>query len=173
MPASIWLSSIARKCVAIRLMTSAASPGDRMPAAQLSKTAPDAATASVADSILGKSNATARSRRGGNRRSKQSRSAGIFPSSAIATTFRVSASASPSSRASIASVALFRAPFGRPLGLPLWPGSNGRPRDFATWAEAFELWMNEGSNVMPSVKNNTRTNKGVVEKHQGGRYIFL
>jgi len=121
-------------------MTSAASPGDRMPAAQLCKTAPDAATASAAVSILGRSNATARSRRGGSRRSTQSRNAATFPSSAIATTLRVSASASSSIRASIASVALLRAPFGRPLGLPLWPGSNGRPRGFATSIVASELW---------------------------------
>jgi hypothetical protein len=42
---------------------------------------------------------------------------------------RVSASCSPSSNASIASVALFREPLGRP-GLP---GSKGRPRVCATY----------------------------------------
>jgi hypothetical protein len=47
---------------------------------------------------------------------------GIFPA------LRVSSSASPSSRISIAIVVLLREPFGRPLGLPLVPGSNGRPR---------------------------------------------
>jgi hypothetical protein len=40
---------------------------------------------------------------------------------------RVIDSASPSSRTSTANVALLREPFGRPAGLPLCPGSNGRP----------------------------------------------
>src|SRR5215469_4794281 len=63
----------------------------------------------------------------------------------IATALRVNASASSSSRAWIASVALLRAPFGRPLGLPLCPGSNGRPRGFIPCAPAPELWSNEES----------------------------
>jgi len=52
------------------------------------------------------------------------------PASASSTALRVSASASPSSSASAATVARFRAPFGRPAGLPLVPGANGLPRCF-------------------------------------------
>jgi hypothetical protein len=44
--------------------------------------------------------------------------------------FRVIVSASPSSIASIATVALFREPLGRPAGLPDWPGGNRTPRCF-------------------------------------------
>jgi len=58
----------------------------------------------------------------------QSRMATMSPSNALSITLRVSAGASPSSSSSIARVALLRWPLGRPLGLPLVPGSNGRPR---------------------------------------------
>jgi hypothetical protein len=55
----------------------------------------------------------------------------MSPSSAFSTALRLSASASPSSNASTAIVVLLREPLGRPAGLPLLPGSNGRPRGFA------------------------------------------
>jgi hypothetical protein len=56
-----------------------ASPGDNTPSAQALKTADDAARPSAAEWILGRSNSTARSRRGGNIRSRQSRIAAKFP----------------------------------------------------------------------------------------------
>jgi hypothetical protein len=46
------------------------------------------------------------------------RSATPSPAKAVSTSLRVSASAAPSSKVSIAMVVLFRVPFGRPLGLP-------------------------------------------------------
>ena len=71
---------------------------------------------------------TGRSRRGGKIRSRHSRIAVLSPASAISTTFRVSASASPSSSASAASVVRWRAPLGLPPGFPERPFENGRPR---------------------------------------------
>lgn len=79
-------------------------------------------------SSAGRSNATRRSLRGGTSRSKHSRSAVTSPASARSIAFRVSAAASPPRNASAATVARLRAPFGRPDGLPLVPGVNGRPR---------------------------------------------
>ena len=67
---------------------------------------------------------TVRSLRGGATRSRHSRRAVVSPFSATSMHLRVSASASPSSSFSAASVALLRAPLGRP-GLP---SSKGRPR---------------------------------------------
>jgi hypothetical protein len=68
-----------------------------------------------------------RSRRGAMMRSRQSRNAPSLPPRASSTAFRLSASASLSNSASAASVALLRAPAGRPAGLPDRPFSNGRP----------------------------------------------
>ena len=110
-------------------MISAASPGDNIPSAQASGIAAAAAGTSLTHSTLGNAKATGRSRRGGNTRSRQSRMATMSPSNARSITLRVSAGASPSSSSSIARVALLRWPFGRPLGLPLVPRSNGRPRE--------------------------------------------
>ena len=71
-----------------------------------------------------------RSLRGGSSRSKQRRKAITLPPWASSTAFRVRASASPSSKAWVARVALFKAPLGRPWGLPLCPLTKGRPLDF-------------------------------------------
>src|ERR1017187_199615 len=102
---------------------------DRMPAAHAFSTNDEARTASAAVSILvGNSNATARPRLGDNRRSRQSRRAVVSPSNALSISLRVIALASPSSSASARTVALLRAPFGLPFGLPLLPRSKGRPR---------------------------------------------
>ena len=49
----------------------------------------------------------------------------MSPSFAFSRSLRVIASDLPSSNASIATVVLFREPFGRPFGLPLVPGSKG------------------------------------------------
>ena len=57
-------------------------------------------------------------------RSRHRRKAVRSPDLASSIALRVSVSASPSSRASIASVVLLRAPFGLPAGLPDWPGLN-------------------------------------------------
>src|SRR5262249_911450 len=64
-------------------------------------------------------------------RSRHIRSAVVSSSSALSINLRVIVSASPSSSASASRVAWFRDRFGLPLGLPLLPGSNGRPRCFA------------------------------------------
>src|SRR5262249_40373154 len=72
---------------------------------------------------------TERSRRAGKIRSRQILSARMSPSSARSIALRVSASAWPSSSASAATVALFRAPLGRPA----LPGLNGRPRVFVAF----------------------------------------
>ena len=48
--------------------------------------------------------------------------AAMSPFRASSMALRVMLSASPSSSTSIARVVLLRAPAGRPLGLPLWPG---------------------------------------------------
>jgi hypothetical protein len=54
----------------------------------------------------------------------------MSPSFASSIAFRVNSSASPSSRASRASVVAFLAPLGRPPGFPDWPGLNGLPGCF-------------------------------------------
>jgi hypothetical protein len=43
-----------------------------------------------------------------------------------------------------------RAPFGRPLGLPLWPGSNGRPRAFFVCIATSEISRNP-HHVLPNI----------------------
>src|SRR5262245_26785013 len=121
-------ASCIRTWAEIRSMTWAASLGDKTPCAHAASTADEALSASAAVSIGGRSNATGRSRLGDNNRSRQSRSAVMSPSAAFSRSLRVIASDSPSSNASIARVVLLRAPFGRPFGLPLLPGLNGRPR---------------------------------------------
>src|ERR1035441_769952 len=65
-----------------------------------------------------------RSLRGGMSRSKQRRSAVMSPARASSIAFRVSCSASPSSKDSISKVAWLRLPGGRPDGLPLVPLEN-------------------------------------------------
>ena len=90
-------------------------------------TADDALTASAALSIFGNSNSTVRSR-GGTRVLSKARSMGESPSRAFSTALAPRASPWPSINASTARVTRFRAPLGRPFGLPLCPGSNGRPR---------------------------------------------
>lgn len=62
----------------------------------------------------------------------QSLSACMSPAFASSMAFRVRASPSPSSNASIASVALLREPAGLPFGLPDRPGLNGTPRCFSS-----------------------------------------
>jgi len=79
-----------------------------------------ASDASPAFEIAGSSKRTGLSFRGGAFRSRHRRSAVVSPESARSTAFLVSASASPSRRASAASVALCRAPF----GLPGFPRAN-------------------------------------------------
>ena len=54
-------------------ITSTASPGDKVPAAQAVRTADEALSASETPSIFGRSNTTGRSRLGGSTRSRQSR----------------------------------------------------------------------------------------------------
>src|ERR1017187_6788835 len=65
-----------------------------------------------------------RSLRGGMSRSRQRRSAVMSPPRASSIAFRVSCSASPSSKDSISKVAWLRLPGGRPDGLPLVPLEN-------------------------------------------------
>jgi hypothetical protein len=96
-----------------------ASDGDNSPSAVAAIIAAKASRASAASFNGGRSKDFGRSLRGGASRSRQRRRALPSPSSAFSITFRVRASASPSSNASIASVVLFLAPLGRPLGLPL------------------------------------------------------
>src|SRR5215204_5022692 len=79
--------------------------------------------ASAAELRGGNSNVTWRSLRGGQRRSRQRRIAVMSPALASSMAFLMIASASWSSRASIASVVLLRAPLGLPAGLPEIPGS--------------------------------------------------
>ena len=67
--------------------TSAASPGDKVPAAQASRTADEATAKSLTFSIFGRSKVTGRSRLGGDNPSRQSLSAAISPSRAFSTTF--------------------------------------------------------------------------------------
>src|SRR5258705_9534401 len=110
--------------------SSAASPGVRWPSATAAAIAAIAATASAEDCKTGILKRTGRSRRGGIIRSRHKRRAVPSPASAISTALRVSASASPSSSASAATVALCRAPIGRPAGLPDSPLRKGRPRCF-------------------------------------------
>src|SRR5262249_24381968 len=81
--------------------------------------------ASAALETGGSSNSTGRSFRGGAIRSRHSRSAARSPSFASSIALRVMVSASPSSRASTASVVLLRVPLSFPAGLPLFPGSKG------------------------------------------------
>ena len=109
-------------------MTLVASSGDKLPSAQAATTEDDAAAASAKLLIGPSSNVTARSRRRGISRSRQSRSAVESPPLAFSSSLRIIASNSPSRRSSAASVALLRDPFGRPAGLPLCPASKGRPR---------------------------------------------
>ena len=80
-----------------------------------------AGTASLRDFITGKSKATGLSLRGGASLSMQSLSACMSPAFASSMAFRVRASPSPSSNASIAKVALLRDPAALPFGLPDWP----------------------------------------------------
>jgi hypothetical protein len=98
-----------------RFMTAAASLGVSTPRAQAVRTAREASTKSPAVSIGGRSNMTGRSRRAGNSRSKQKRSAARSPASACATSTRPRSAAAASMMASRASVAFLRAPLGRPL----------------------------------------------------------
>jgi len=109
------------------LATSAASAGVSSPDATASKRANEARGTSAAVSIAGRAKVTGRSRLGGQSRSRHSRRATVSPLFAISIALRVMASASPSRRASIASVALFRAPFGRP-GLPARKGAGSGDR---------------------------------------------
>ena len=79
--------------------------------------------ASIGDHLSsGMSNGAGLSLRGGMILSRHKRKAVVSPSNARSIAFRVRASASPSNNASMASVALLRAPLGRPEGLPDWPG---------------------------------------------------
>jgi hypothetical protein len=78
-------------------------------------------------SIAGRLNGIGQSFLAGAMRSRQRRMAARFPLLPSSTALRVIVSASPSSKFSTATVVLLRAPFGRPDGLPLWPGSNGLP----------------------------------------------
>src|SRR5437660_7500473 len=132
-------------------MTSIASPGDKVPAAQAVRTADEALSASETPSIFGRSNTTGRSRLGGSTRSRQSRSAAMSPSNAFSTALRAMALASPSSSASTAIVALLRDPLGRPSGLPLRPALYGRPRCFfAVFSAGGRLSMASMLGVMSS-----------------------
>jgi hypothetical protein len=112
-------------------MISLASLGDNSPAAQAARTADVALRALPAVSILGNSNSTVRSRRLGTSVLSKARSILASPLSAISTALAPSASACPSISPSRACVTRLREPLGRPLGLPLLPGSNGRPRCFS------------------------------------------
>jgi hypothetical protein len=87
-------------------------------------------SASAAVSILGNSNSTARSRRGGTSVFSSARNmmASPAPLSAFLTALAAKASAWPWIRSSTARLTRLREPLGRPLGLPLCPGSKGRPR---------------------------------------------
>jgi hypothetical protein len=67
--------------------------------------------------MVGSSNMTRRSLRGGAKRSRHSLRAAKSPPLAISIAFRVNASASPSRRASIANVTLLRVPLALPAGL--------------------------------------------------------
>src|SRR5262249_15888532 len=90
-----------------------------------SKSAAAALAASAALETGGSSNGTGRSFRGGAIRSRHSRSAARSPSFASSIALRVMVAASPSSRASTASVVLLRVPLSFPAGLPLFAGSKG------------------------------------------------
>jgi hypothetical protein len=109
------------------LLNSAASDGVKFPAATASKTEIAAPNASVGDCTLASAKGTTRSLRGAINRSMTSRMAVPSPALAISIVLRVMACASPSSKTSIASVVLFRAPLGLPEGLPLLPGLQTPP----------------------------------------------
>jgi hypothetical protein len=87
-----------------------------------------AAPASAAERSWGRASVVGRSRRGGRMRSRQRRNAIGSPASARSIALRVSASASPSSNASAARVARWRAPLGLPAGFPDRPLAKGRSR---------------------------------------------
>jgi hypothetical protein len=111
----------------IKSMTCVASSGDKTPPAQAVRTARAALTRSPAPAISGRSNATGLSRRAGNSRPTQKRSATPSPAKALSMSLWVSASAASPSTASTVSVALLRDPFGRPLGRP----QGGGAQDFS------------------------------------------
>ena len=121
------LSSVAT-CEATSLANSAASPRVISPAVTAANITALASPTSAGVRKVGKFSATSRSRRGGKIRSKQIFSAKTLPSRASSIILRVSASASPSSNASAARVARWRAPLGFPAGLPDRPFVKGRPR---------------------------------------------
>jgi hypothetical protein len=106
----------------IALTTSPASSGEMTPVAMAWTVAASEATASPASSPTARSSTARRRRAGGRRRTRQKRKRPGSPlSSACSTTARVSLAGLPPSNASTASVALLRAPRGRPAGLPDWP----------------------------------------------------
>ena len=96
------------------------------------------AGATSASTISGRSRVTTLSRRVGIIRSRQSRKATVSPAFAISIALRVSFSPSPSSSACAAIVVLFRAPFGRPAGLPDTPRRK-RFCCFSVLAEVMDL----------------------------------
>ena len=108
--------------------SSLASAKQVFPEATAASIAAMAAPASAAERNSGRANIVGRSRRGGRIRSRQRRNAIESPASARSIALRVSASASPSSNASAARVARWRAPLGLPAGFPDRPFAKGRPR---------------------------------------------
>jgi hypothetical protein len=112
-------------------MIALASLGDNSPPAQAARTADEAARASAAVRISGNSNSTVRSQRVDTNVLSNARNMPVSPSSAMSTAFLANASAFPWISASTACETRFREPFGRPFGLPLCPGSKGRPRCFS------------------------------------------
>ena len=122
---SISVTSSDRTCVEIKPMISAASPGDRHPAAQLARTEAEALSASAAVSIFGRSNVTGRSRLGGNTRSRQSSRIALqrLLDDLTGNCLRFAVK----QRFGHDSGAIAR-PLRPSLGIPLERGGNGRPR---------------------------------------------
>ena len=98
----------------MRSITRVPSMGVSVPSLTALKTLPAASEASMAPCIRGRGKATGLSFIGGAMRSIQSLRAMLSPPSAFDMAVWVKASAWPSSKPSIAMVALFRDPFGRP-----------------------------------------------------------
>jgi len=92
---------------------------------------------------------TARSHLAGTRRSPIQRNSDVSPFNASWTILRTTISPASSSTASRMSVRWLRLPRGRPLTLPLWPGSNGRPRG-RLFAVSRLLFSADPSSLTPS-----------------------
>jgi Xaa-Pro dipeptidase len=105
-------SRSADRAASISPITALASLGVMVPSATAASTAPVARAASPIPLIAGNSRQMVRSFRGGTKRSMHIRSAVVSPAKPSSMAFRVKASASPSSRASAATVLRLRAPFG-------------------------------------------------------------